>query len=131
MIPLIFLANVNLMLFPGRWLEVDGAFERVTLDYGPPEKASGAGIYPWITDIDGNGIAGLERTFDKRLARSGATLDVAIDVRVQAILRREDGEYIWVYARGVVISDRNRNPIRMAGSISSIAMVVNSLERGT
>ena len=36
-------------------------------------------------------------------------------------LRREDGEYIWVAARGVVISDHDGKPIRMAGSISSIA----------
>jgi diguanylate cyclase (GGDEF)-like protein/PAS domain S-box-containing protein len=35
-------------------------------------------------------------------------------------LRREDGEYIWVYARGVVIADSTGKPVRMAGSISSI-----------
>ncbi|HEO71157.1 MAG TPA: VCBS repeat-containing protein [Candidatus Hydrogenedentes bacterium] len=32
-----------------------GAFERVTLDYGPPSEASGAGIYFWVEDLDGNG----------------------------------------------------------------------------
>jgi hypothetical protein len=32
-----------------------GAFERVTLDYGPASKASGAGIYLWVADINGNG----------------------------------------------------------------------------
>ncbi len=32
-----------------------GKFERVTIDYGPPDKASGAGIYLWIEDLDGNG----------------------------------------------------------------------------
>ncbi len=32
-----------------------GDFQRITLDYGPPEKASGAGIYLWIADIDKNG----------------------------------------------------------------------------
>ncbi len=36
-------------------------------------------------------------------------------------LRREDGEYIWVYARGVTITDGAGKPARMAGSISSIA----------
>jgi diguanylate cyclase (GGDEF)-like protein/PAS domain S-box-containing protein len=35
-------------------------------------------------------------------------------------LRREDGEFIWVYARGVVIADSAGRPVRMAGSISSI-----------
>ncbi|HOB73792.1 MAG TPA: VCBS repeat-containing protein [Phycisphaerae bacterium] len=32
-----------------------GRFRRVTLDYGPAAKASGAGIYLWVADIDGNG----------------------------------------------------------------------------
>ncbi|HIJ73443.1 MAG TPA: VCBS repeat-containing protein [Candidatus Hydrogenedentes bacterium] len=31
------------------------AFVRVTLDYGPPVRASGAGIYLWVSDVDGNG----------------------------------------------------------------------------
>ena len=38
------------------YFEINGGeFERVTLDYGPPETASGAGIYFWVADIDGNG----------------------------------------------------------------------------
>jgi diguanylate cyclase (GGDEF)-like protein/PAS domain S-box-containing protein len=36
-------------------------------------------------------------------------------------LRRDDGKYVWVYARGVVIADAGGRPLRMAGSISSIA----------
>lgn len=32
-----------------------GNFERYTLDYGPHDKASGAGIYLWVQDVDGNG----------------------------------------------------------------------------
>jgi hypothetical protein len=32
-----------------------GDFVRYTLDYGPPEQASGAGIYLWVEDINGNG----------------------------------------------------------------------------
>lgn len=32
-----------------------GEFARVTLDYGAPTEASGAGIYMWIADVDGNG----------------------------------------------------------------------------
>ena len=35
-------------------------------------------------------------------------------------LRHENGEYIWVYARGVVLLDVQGEPMRMAGSISSI-----------
>jgi len=32
-----------------------GTFERVTVDYGPADSASGAGIYFWVEDVDGNG----------------------------------------------------------------------------
>jgi len=32
-----------------------GKFDRVTLDYGPADRASGTGIYMWIEDINGNG----------------------------------------------------------------------------
>lgn len=38
------------------YFNIDGGkFERVTLDYGPAGQASGAGIYMWIEDMDGNG----------------------------------------------------------------------------
>lgn len=33
----------------------DGRFTRHTIDYGPADQASGAGIYMWIQDLDGNG----------------------------------------------------------------------------
>ena len=34
----------------------NGAFKRVTLDYGPADEHSGAGIYFWVDDITGNGF---------------------------------------------------------------------------
>ncbi len=38
------------------YFEINGGnFERVTLDYGPADQASGAGIYFWVEDIDKNG----------------------------------------------------------------------------
>ena len=38
------------------YYEIDkGVFTRHTIDYGPADKASGAGIYFWVEDIDGNG----------------------------------------------------------------------------
>ncbi|MBN2310520.1 MAG: VCBS repeat-containing protein [Candidatus Hydrogenedentes bacterium] len=38
------------------YFEINGGeFVRRTIDYGPPDKASGAGIYFWVADIDGNG----------------------------------------------------------------------------
>jgi len=36
-------------------------------------------------------------------------------------LRHEKGDYIWVYARGVILADVRGKAVRMAGSISSIA----------
>lgn len=41
------------------------------------------------TDIDGNGIAGIEAYFDQRLRQSGEPLSLSLDVRVQSILRAE------------------------------------------
>lgn len=32
-----------------------GEFERVTVDYGPADQASGVGIYFWVADVNGNG----------------------------------------------------------------------------
>ena len=38
------------------YFEIDGGgFDRVTIDYGPANQASGAGIYFWAADLDGNG----------------------------------------------------------------------------
>ena len=35
------------------YFEIDGGrFRRVTLDFGPPAKASGAGIYLWVGDVN-------------------------------------------------------------------------------
>ncbi len=40
------------------------------------------------TDTDGNGIAGIERSFDKFLQQGGEALPLTLDIRVQHILRR-------------------------------------------
>ncbi len=40
-------------------------------------------------DIDGNGIAGVEKYFNKRLNSDPTPLRLSIDVRVQAIVRDE------------------------------------------
>lgn len=37
------------------YFKIDGGtFRRVTLDYGPADRASGIGIYCWVADVDGN-----------------------------------------------------------------------------
>jgi len=42
-----------------------------------------------LTDLDGRGIAGVEREFDGQLREPGQGLDLSIDVRLQAIVREE------------------------------------------
>ena len=41
------------------------------------------------TDVDGNGIAGVEKSFNKELARGDKPVQLTIDVRVQHLLHRE------------------------------------------
>jgi len=48
-----------------------------------------AGHVTGTTDIDGNGLGGIELSFDKRLRDGGAALHLALDIRLQSILRRE------------------------------------------
>jgi cell division protein FtsI (penicillin-binding protein 3) len=42
-----------------------------------------------FTDVDSRGLAGIERQFDRMLAREGRQLRLTIDVRLQHILREE------------------------------------------
>ncbi len=42
-----------------------------------------------LTDVDGQGIAGVERTFDVRLREDTKPLRLSVDLRVQSILREE------------------------------------------
>ncbi|MBU6475163.1 MAG: penicillin-binding protein 2, partial [Alphaproteobacteria bacterium] len=41
------------------------------------------------TDVDGNGIAGIEKFFNKRLIAGGAPLRLTLDMRVQYIMRHD------------------------------------------
>ncbi|NQV57459.1 MAG: penicillin-binding protein 2 [Rhodospirillales bacterium] len=42
-----------------------------------------------LTDIDGNGLSGVEKEFDQRLTGGGEALRLSIDMRVQAAFREE------------------------------------------
>ncbi|MCG8511784.1 MAG: penicillin-binding protein 2, partial [Rhodospirillales bacterium] len=42
-----------------------------------------------LTDVDGRGIAGVERSFDGRLSAGGEPLALSIDIRIQSLLRDE------------------------------------------
>ena len=59
-----------------------------------------------LTDVDGNGIAGMEMRFDQTL-RAGNRIELALDIRIQAILRQElaatMGEFRALGATGLVL----------------------------
>lgn len=70
------------------------------------------------TDVDGNGISGVERQFDERLRRDDTPLELAIDVRVQSILRSElvaaMTEFKAIGAAGVVLDVHTGETVAMA-----------------
>jgi cell division protein FtsI (penicillin-binding protein 3) len=59
-----------------------------------------------LTDVDGRGIAGVEKTFDRDLS-AGKTLQLSMDIRVQDMLRQEMAaavsEYRAIGGAGVVL----------------------------
>lgn len=63
-----------------------------------------------LTDIDGRGIAGVEKKFDATLGGAGEALKLSLDVRVQSLLRDElvaaMAEFKAVGAAGMVLDAR-------------------------
>lgn len=68
-------------------------------------------------DVDGHGIAGVERSFDARLREGGAPLRLSLDVRVQAVVRDEllhaMEEFHAIGACGIVMDVRTGEVIAM------------------
>ena len=60
-----------------------------------------------LTDVDGQGIAGVERTFDARLREDTRPLRLSVDLRIQSILREElaasVAEFNALGAAGIVL----------------------------
>ena len=60
-----------------------------------------------MTDVDGNGIAGLEKRFDGQLRSLGEPLELSLDIRLQAILHEEltraTREFKAIGAAGVIM----------------------------
>ena len=60
-----------------------------------------------VTDVDSNGISGVERYFDEDLRRGDEPLKLSLDVRVQAVLHEELAaamqEYSAIGAAGLVL----------------------------
>ena len=71
-----------------------------------------------VTDIDGNGISGVERAFDQRLRQADQPLKLAMDVRVQSILRTELSaamtEFKAVGAAGLVFDVKTGEVVAMS-----------------
>jgi len=63
------------------------AFKREGTRFYPHEALTAHVI--GYTDIDGNGLAGIERGFDERLSSVAAPLQLSLDIRLQHILKRE------------------------------------------
>ncbi len=83
-------------------------------------------------DIDGNGIAGVEKYFNTRLNADSAPLRLSIDVRVQAILRDEVAKAVQTYTAvggcGIV-EDANNG--RILGMVSIPDYDANDLAAAT
>ena len=76
-------------------------FQRASRRVYPHGTAAGHVL--GLTDIDGHGIAGIERTFDKRLSDEPEPLALSIDLRVQSILQEEIGRAMQEFsAKGAV-----------------------------
>jgi cell division protein FtsI (penicillin-binding protein 3) len=69
------------------------------------------------TDIDNQGIAGIEKKFDKQLRKSPEPVRLALDVRVQSILRQELAQAIADFsakgAGGVVLNAKTGEVLAM------------------
>lgn len=69
------------------------------------------------TDIDGNGVAGIEKFFDDKLQKPEDTLKLSLDIRVQSILRAElvaaVSEFKAIGAAGVVLDTRSGEVVAM------------------
>ncbi len=91
--------------FSPRWNELVGLPPEVTVDR----------LDDWVDRIHPEDVAELRRLINAR--PEGLRQNFEHEHR----LRHENGDYIWVYARGVILADPDGKAVRMAGSISSIA----------
>jgi cell division protein FtsI (penicillin-binding protein 3) len=70
-----------------------------------------------LTDVDGRGVAGIERYFDRTLRAGGEELRLSLDLRVQAILHEEltaaVNEFKAIGATGIVLDVNNGEVVAM------------------
>ncbi len=70
-----------------------------------------------FTDVDNHGLAGIERSFDRRLEAGGGPLALSLDIRVADALRQElaaaKARYRALGAAGLVLDARNGEVLAM------------------
>ncbi|MCP5414289.1 MAG: EAL domain-containing protein [Chromatiaceae bacterium] len=91
--------------FSPRWNELLGLPETVTIDR----------LQDWFERVHPEDIAELRRIVSAKPSAERQHFEH------EHRLRHESGDYIWVYARGVILTNAAGKKVRMAGSISSIA----------
>ena len=71
-----------------------------------------------FTDVDGRGLAGIERTFERTLGEDAAPVRLSLDVRVQHVLTEELARAMHKFraigAAGVVLDARSGETLAMA-----------------
>lgn len=71
-----------------------------------------------LTTVDGDGVAGIERSFDQSLRSGGGAVQLSVDIRVQSILEEElhstVSEFSALGAAGVIMDVNNGEIIAMA-----------------
>jgi diguanylate cyclase (GGDEF)-like protein/PAS domain S-box-containing protein len=82
---------------------------------GLPADARMTRLQDWLDRVHPDDIAELERLLGQHPGAERCNFEH------EHRLRHENGGYIWVYARGVILPDAHGRAARMAGSISSIA----------
>jgi cell division protein FtsI (penicillin-binding protein 3) len=101
--------EVNRLGLPGL------AFQRAEKRVYP--HGSAAAHVLGLTDVDGRGIAGVERSFDRLLAESDEPLRLSLDVRLQNILREElvnaMHEFRAIGAAGLVLDPHTSEVLAM------------------
>jgi cell division protein FtsI (penicillin-binding protein 3) len=70
-----------------------------------------------VTDIDGNGLSGVEKQFDGQLTGGDSTFGLSLDIRVQAMFRdellRQQNKFSAIGAVGVLMDVRNGEVISL------------------
>ena len=95
----------NSAYFSPRWNEMVGLPPDATVDR----------LEDWFDRVHPDDVAELRRQVSAR--PEGDRRHFEHEHR----LRHENGDYLWVYARGLILTDDAGKAVRMAGSISSIA----------